>query len=119
LQSTTTTTIAAAQKTVFLEHNRMFEALQLASRSVRDEHPKNLDSPWSHQFVDEIELGEHYSLQGKLTRAAKVIYSFEARDKLTRCSTRSLRTSAMRTTSTTISRHPSSAFSTVAAFQRS
>jgi glycosyltransferase involved in cell wall biosynthesis len=71
-------------ETVFLEHNRMFEALHWQVVPFAMQHPKNLDSPWSHQFVDEIELGEHYSLRGKLTRAAKVIYSFEARDKLTR-----------------------------------
>ena len=57
---------------------------KLAGHPFRDAAPKKLDSPWSDHFVEEIELGEHYTLRGKLTRAAKVIYSFEARGKLAR-----------------------------------
>src|SRR5262245_39069722 len=71
-------------ETVFLEHNRMFEDLDWQVVPFAMRHAKNLESPWSHHFVDEIELGASYSLAGKLTRAAKVIYSFEARDKLAR-----------------------------------
>ena len=47
-------------------------------------HPKNLETPWSEYFVEELEFGEQYSLWGKLARIPKVIYSFEARRKLAR-----------------------------------
>ena len=71
-------------ETVFLEHNRMFESLHWQVIPFAMQHAKNLDSPWAHYFVEELELGEHYTLRGKLARAAKVVYSFEARDKLAR-----------------------------------
>jgi len=71
-------------ETVFLEHNRMFESLHWQVVPFAMQHEKNLGSPWSRHFVDEIELGEHYTLPSKLSRAAKVIYSFEARNKLRR-----------------------------------
>src|SRR5215471_960383 len=67
---------------VFFEHNRMFEALgwQVVPFAMR--HTKNLESEWSSYFVDELEFGESYSIAGKLSRSAKVIYSFEARRNL-------------------------------------
>lgn len=71
-------------ETVFLEHNRMFEGAgwQVVPFAMR--HPKNLETPWSRHFVDEIELGADYSLGEKIARVPKVIYSFEARRKLSR-----------------------------------
>ena len=70
------------RETVFFAHNRMFEAIgwQVVPFAMR--HSKNLESEWSEYFVDEIEFGESYSISGKLTRAAKVVYSFEARRNL-------------------------------------
>jgi glycosyltransferase involved in cell wall biosynthesis len=71
-------------ETVFLEHNRMFEAIGWEVAPFAMHHPKNLETPWSKYFVDEIEFGEAYSLAQKVIRANKVIYSFEARRKLAR-----------------------------------
>lgn len=69
-------------ETVFLEHNRMFEEHGWRVVPFAMKHPKNLDTPWSRYFVDEIEFGARYSFAGQLERAQKVIYSFEARRKL-------------------------------------
>ena len=67
---------------VFLEQNRMFEDIgwQVVPFSMR--HAKNLPTPWSDYFPDEIEFGESYSLASKLVRAPRVIYSLQARKKL-------------------------------------
>jgi len=71
-------------ETVFLEHNRVFleRGWEVIPFSMR--HPRNLYSPWSGYFIDEIEFGSEYSLRERLVRLPKVIYSFEARDKLAR-----------------------------------
>jgi glycosyltransferase involved in cell wall biosynthesis len=69
-------------ESVFFEHNRMFEEVGWRVVPFAMRHPKNEESEWSQYFVDEIEFGESYSLPGKVTRAAKVIYSFEARRNL-------------------------------------
>ena len=53
-------------ETVFLEHNRMFEADGWKVVPFAMKHAKNLDTPWSKYFVEEIEFGEHYSLREKL-----------------------------------------------------
>ena len=71
-------------ETVFLEHNRMFEAAGWRVVPFAMTHPKNLPSPWSGHFIDEIEMGSDYSLMQKLVRVPKVIYSMEARRKLDR-----------------------------------
>jgi len=71
-------------ETVFLEHNRMFEAQGWRVVPFSMNHPKNLPTPWSSHFIDEIEFGSNYSLREKLVRVPKVIYSFEARRKLAR-----------------------------------
>lgn len=67
---------------VFLEQNRMFEEQGWNVVPFAMHHPKNLPSPWSDYFVDEIEFGENYSTLEKLWRVPKVIYSLEARRKL-------------------------------------
>jgi glycosyltransferase involved in cell wall biosynthesis len=71
-------------ETVFLEHNNLFQASgwQVVPFAMR--RPQNLDSAWSQYFIDDIELGEDYSLREKLIRLPKVIYSLEARAKLGR-----------------------------------
>jgi glycosyltransferase involved in cell wall biosynthesis len=71
-------------ETVFLEHNRLFEALGWQVAPFAMHHPKNLPTPWSEYFVEEIEFGGEYSLGEKLKRLPKVVYSFEARQKLAR-----------------------------------
>ncbi|MEO5703276.1 MAG: glycosyltransferase family 4 protein [Gammaproteobacteria bacterium] len=67
---------------VFLEQNRMFEASGWEVVPFAMQHPKNLESPWSPYFVDEIEFGEAYSVWEKLLKVPKVIYSLEARRKI-------------------------------------
>jgi glycosyltransferase involved in cell wall biosynthesis len=69
-------------ETVFLEHNGMLEEHGWRVVPFSMQHPRNLDTPWSSHFVDEIEFGSDYSLGEKLLRVPKVIYSFEARRKL-------------------------------------
>jgi glycosyltransferase involved in cell wall biosynthesis len=45
-------------------------------------HANNLPTPWDAYFPDEIEFGRDYGAAGKLVRAARVIYSLQAREKL-------------------------------------
>lgn len=71
-------------ETVFFGHNRLFEAAGWNVVPFAMKHPKNLETPWSKYFVEEIEFGGEYSLAQKLARAPKIIYSFEARKKLAR-----------------------------------
>jgi glycosyltransferase involved in cell wall biosynthesis len=46
------------------------------------QHPKNQPSPWSRYFIDEIEFGNDYGLARKAVMAAKVVWSWEARRRL-------------------------------------
>lgn len=46
------------------------------------QHPKNLPTPWAKYFIDEIEFDSNYTLRQKGARAPKVVYSFEARRRL-------------------------------------
>jgi glycosyltransferase involved in cell wall biosynthesis len=67
---------------LFLEQNRMLEdaGWQVIPFAMR--HSRNLPTPWSDYFPDEIEFGESYGLASKLVRASRVIYSLQARRKL-------------------------------------
>lgn len=67
---------------VFLEHNRLFKEIgwQVVPFAMR--HPKNLPNEWESYFADEIEFGEDYSIWQKVIMASKIIYSFEARQKI-------------------------------------
>jgi glycosyltransferase involved in cell wall biosynthesis len=71
-------------ETLYLDHNCMFEGLgwQVVPFAMR--HPENLKTPWSNYFVEEIEFGEPYSFREKVVRIPKVVYSFEARRKLSK-----------------------------------
>ncbi len=71
-------------ETVFLEQNKLFERQGWRVVPFAMRHPKNISTPWSAYFVDEIEFGQEYSLTQKVMKAPKVIYSFEARHKLDR-----------------------------------
>ncbi|WP_374588135.1 glycosyltransferase family 4 protein [Ideonella dechloratans] len=64
---------------VFLEQNALLEqrGWQVIPLSMR--HEKNLPSPWSDYFVEEIEFGQIQGLAAKLKGAGKIIYSLEAR----------------------------------------
>ena len=67
---------------LFLEHNRLFENIgwQVVPFAMR--HAKNLTTPWSNYFPDEIEFGADYGLAAKLVRAPRVIYSLQARRRM-------------------------------------
>lgn len=67
---------------VFLEHDAMFRAEGWETAVMTMHHPKNEPSPWSKYFTDEIEFGHDYGALDKLTMAGKVIYSLEARRKM-------------------------------------
>ena len=67
---------------VFLEQNRLFEEMGWLVVPFSMRHDKNLESPWQDYFAKEIEFSQVYSFWQKATRAAKVIYSFEARRKI-------------------------------------
>lgn len=69
-------------ETIFLEHNRLFEAIGWSVIPFSMRHPKNLDTPWEKYFTDEIEFGAEYSWRERIFMAPKVIFSFEARKKL-------------------------------------
>jgi glycosyltransferase involved in cell wall biosynthesis len=67
---------------VFLEHDAMFRAQGWDTAVMAMHHPKNAPSPWSTFFVDEIEFGHEYGALDKLAMAGKVIYSYEAKRKI-------------------------------------
>lgn len=46
------------------------------------QHPENLLTPHDVHFVEELEFGATYTLAEKLKRAPKVVYSFEARQRI-------------------------------------
>ncbi|OYY94942.1 MAG: glycosyl transferase [Hydrogenophilales bacterium 28-61-23] len=67
---------------VFLEHDAMFRAQGWDTAVMTMHHPKNEPSPWSRFFADEIEFGHEYGVMDKLSMAGKVIYSGEAKRKI-------------------------------------
>lgn len=68
---------------VFLEHNKLFQerGWQVVPFSMM--HENNISSEWSKYFVDEIELGKKTSAFKRMLQAGKIVYSFEARRKIT------------------------------------
>ena len=71
-------------ETVFLEHGRLLESRGWSVVPFAMHHSRNLPSAWSDYFVDEIEFGSEYSLLEKARRAGRVIYSWQARERLGR-----------------------------------
>lgn len=69
---------------VYLEHAALFENIGWSNAYFSMHHPKNLASEWSQYFVEELEFGHSYSPWQKIVMAAKSIYSFEAKDKISR-----------------------------------
>lgn len=67
---------------VYLEHDALFQEMGWETAVMSMHHPRNLDSPWSRYFVDELEFGETSGLLDKVVKASKVVYSFEAQKKL-------------------------------------
>ena len=69
---------------VYLEHDQLFRELGWETAVMAMHHPRNLESPWSPYFVEELEFGQTSGLLDKVVKASKVVYSFEAQKKLRR-----------------------------------
>src|ERR1044072_4148966 len=67
---------------LFLEQNRLVEESGCEVVSFAMKHPNNLPTPWDRYFPDEIEFGRDYSVVAKLVRASRVVYSLQARERL-------------------------------------
>jgi len=67
---------------VFFEQNRLMNQAGWEVIPFAMKHPNNLKNSWDKYFIEEIEFGSNYSLWDKLIRIPKVIYSFEAKQKL-------------------------------------
>jgi len=67
---------------VYFSHNALFgdSGWDIVPFSMC--HPENEPSAYADYFVDEIEYGRSYSPIGSLSRAGKVVYSFEAKRKI-------------------------------------
>lgn len=69
---------------VYLDHAALMEDLGWNNAFFSMHHPKNFPTPWETYFVDELEFGNSYGFVDKAIMASKVIYSFEAQNKLKR-----------------------------------
>ncbi len=67
---------------VFFDHDALFRSAGWDTAVFTMHHPNNEPSPWSAYFADELEFGHTYSIRQKTIMAGKVIYSWEARNKL-------------------------------------
>lgn len=68
--------------TVYLEHAALMEQLGWRNAFFSMNHPRNIATPWSQYFVDELEFGNTYSTAQKIVMSSKAIYSLEAQRKL-------------------------------------
>jgi len=71
---------------VYLEHAALMEELGWENAFFSMHHPNNIASQWDNYFVNEIEFGHRhtYSTSQMVSMAAKIIYSLEAKKKITR-----------------------------------
>lgn len=67
---------------VYLDHAELLTQLGWENAFFSMHHPKNLATPWSRYFVDEIQYGHQYSVLEKIGKATKVVYSFEAQRRI-------------------------------------
>jgi len=67
---------------VYFDHAALFESLGWENAFFSMQHPKNKPCAQQEYFVEEIELGHQYGLREKISKAAKIVYSFEARSRL-------------------------------------
>jgi glycosyltransferase involved in cell wall biosynthesis len=72
----------AGSDATFLDHDRLFRHRGWDTAVFSMTHAENDPTPWSHHFVREIELARRYSVTTRLRLAAKVLYSWEARNRL-------------------------------------
>jgi glycosyltransferase involved in cell wall biosynthesis len=68
----------------FIENDRLFSEHGWDTAVFTMHHPKNEPSVWSEYFAEELEFGFDYSPLRKAVMAGRVIYSLDARRKLTR-----------------------------------
>jgi glycosyltransferase involved in cell wall biosynthesis len=68
---------------LFMQHNGMLAAEGWSVVPFCMRHAANDPTPWSYDFVEEIELdGEHDGFAAKLRKGVKAVYSLEARAKV-------------------------------------
>lgn len=67
---------------VFLEQNKIFEKLGWTVIPFSMKHKKNETTEWENLFVNEIEYGADDGWHNKFINAFKIIYSWEAKNKL-------------------------------------
>ena len=67
---------------VFLEQNKIFEKLGWTVIPFSMKHAKNETTEWQDHFVNEIEYGANHGLNKDFINALKIIYSWEAKNKL-------------------------------------
>ena len=67
---------------VFLEQNKIFKKLGWTVTPFSMKHAKNETTKWENHFVNEIEYGADYGWHNKFINAFKIIYSWEAKNKL-------------------------------------
>jgi glycosyltransferase involved in cell wall biosynthesis len=72
----------AGAEVVFLEQNALFEQRGWTVMPFAMHHERNLSTPWSRYFVDEIEFGREYGVGRQIVNASKIIWSSEARRKI-------------------------------------
>lgn len=67
---------------VFLEQNKILEKLGWTIIPFSMKHTKNEATEWQNYFVNEIEYGANYEWHKLFINAFKIIYSWEAKNKL-------------------------------------
>ncbi len=67
---------------VYFAHAALFRDAGWDNAFFSMQHWKNVPSEWSRYFVENIEFGDMKSSAEKLRKSLKVIYSFEAQNKL-------------------------------------
>lgn len=67
---------------VYFEHDALFRHAGWETAFFSMHHPMNLASEWDGFFVDELQYGHDYGLAEKMAMVGKIIYSTEARRKL-------------------------------------
>jgi len=67
---------------VYLDHAALMGERGFENSFFSMQHPKNEPTPWSQHFVSELEFGHDYPALTKAVMAAKVVWSWEARSKL-------------------------------------
>jgi glycosyltransferase involved in cell wall biosynthesis len=69
---------------VYFEHAALMAQQGFECGFFSMQHPKNESTPWGEHFVQELEFGHDYGPLQKAVMAAKVVWSWEARTKLSR-----------------------------------